>query len=536
MAPKPLFTDGVFSQIGRKTQEHLNALRTQLGVDCDPAYDYSEIIERQRELAKKKAKSSDEEPPVEPAGPMAELQKALQAAEAQEPQAEEEKRPETPPLIRHRKQVKNDWPFTVQSRDEMYQHLAARQFKNPEPGHYRPRDVFPEHRPVTKPLSMVAKVFPEHTSENLFTTKRREEYSQLKKPDPNFWKKPGTSIELSEDYWFSTYGPEKPGYRVKGDPRLGQQMPRPSMAARGGRIDPPEGIENIDESKILSTCPRYPEWDFNAVIARSSPALKGFHCGQYKPNFDMIAPRGDLVGMKWEKQMKRPNPEDGFGRNKPPKESSYGLSLPVDRSLARGVPGLANSRIPRVKDVDLGKQLARPGMARRDPNYFDKTDPKIVAQVRKHETEINWHDTFKWADPVDFMAPNFSKGLRREQAILGTRIATQDPALLRARFPQPETSTQLMPVEQLDSKLCHPRILTRDFNKMPSRNHTNIYMDFAARYQEQEHQKFERVLLESESHPNLGALSATGKKVTDMRQSRSFDALPDWEEFVNSTI
>ena len=62
-------------------------------------------------------------------------------------------------------------------------------FKNPEPGHYRPRDVFPEHRPVTKPLSMVAKVFPEHTSESILTTKRREEYSQLEKPDPDFWKK-----------------------------------------------------------------------------------------------------------------------------------------------------------------------------------------------------------------------------------------------------------------------------------------------------------------------------------------------------------
>merc|ERR1719183_947632 len=140
------------------------------------------------------------------------------------------------------------------------------------------------------------------------------------------------------------------------------------MAARGLR-DPPPGIENIDESKILSTQPRYPEWDFKKWIARSAPGLKPFHCGQYKPNHDMVAPRGDLVGMKFEKQSSRPNPEEGFGRNKPAKPGSYGLSIPVDRPLARGTgPGGL-----RIKDVDLGKQLARPGMAKRDPNYFDKT-------------------------------------------------------------------------------------------------------------------------------------------------------------------
>jgi len=533
MPPKPLFCDGVFSQIGRKTQEHLNALRTQLGVDCDPAYDYTEILERQKELAKKKAKASDEEPPVEPSGPMAELQKALQAAEAQQEKVDEDaKRPVTPPLIRHRRKVKNDWPFTVQSRDDMHKRLLSG-FKNPEPGHYRPRDVFPEHRPVTKPLSMVAKVFPEHTSESILTTKRREEYSQLEKPDPDFWKKPAVSIELSEDYLFSTYGPEKPGYKVKTS-SLGKQMPRPSMAARGGRIDPPEGIENIDETQILSTAPRQPEWDFAKWLPRASPAMQPFHCGQYKPNYNMIAPRSDLVGMAFEKQMKRPNPEEGFGRNKPAKPGSEGKSVKVDRSLFRAQPGIV-STIPRVPDVNLSNQTGRPGMAKIVCHY-DKSDPKIVEQVRKNEMEINWHDTFKATAPNNMHAPDLSRQLRREQAIVGLRVFGADPALMRLRYPKEPTATEQLPVEAVDSQCCRPRVLIKDFKKMASRYPTKIHMEHAARYQEPAPDKFVRPLLETESHPNLSTLSSATMRVAEMRQSRSFEALPDWDEFCNSTI
>ena len=48
----------------------------------------------------------------------------------------------------------------------------------------------------------------------------------------------------------------------------------------------------------------------------------------------------------------------------------------------------------RLDLLPRSNQTGRPGMAKIVCHY-DKSDPKIVEQVRKNEMEINWHDTFK---------------------------------------------------------------------------------------------------------------------------------------------
>jgi hypothetical protein len=538
MAPKPLFTDGVFSQIGRKTQEHLNALRTQLGVDCDPAYDYSEIIARQQELAKKKVKTSDEEAPVEPAGPLAELQSALQAAaDAQNEKIEEDAdRPPTPPHLKQKK-VRNDWPFTAQSRDQLYEKLYTRRDHPPEAGHYRPKDVFPEHRPVTKSLEMVATIFPKHKYESILKKKERQESGPgSANPDPFFGRLPATSIEMS-DYPFSSYGPEKASRaKVNLMPGLGQQLPRPDLGKMSNfsMRDPIPGIENVDETKILSTAPCQPEWDFSMWKPRDDPGERPFHCGQYKPNYNMTNPRNDLVGMPFEMQMKRPDPQEGFGRNKPAKPDSYGKSIPVDRSLHRGVPGIV-STIPRVPGVDLSKALARPPMAKTVVHYKEN-DPKILKQVMKIEMETQWQDAFKAVGPKNDFAPNFKKALRRERAIIGSRLMLTDPSLLKARNPQEPTSIESMDIDQIDSQLAKPRVKQVDFKTMAARGKTKLYVDLAARYQEPSTFSFERALHSSESHPMLETLSRTSIDVGELRATRSYKELSDWDEFCNTSI
>jgi hypothetical protein len=538
MAPKPLFTDGVFSQIGRKTQEHLNALRTQLGVDCDPAYDYSEIIARQQELAKKKVKTSDEEAPVEPAGPLAELQSALQAAaDAQVDKAEEDAdRPPTPPHLRTKK-VRNDWPFTAQSRDQLYERLFKRPDRPPEAGHYRPKDVFPDHRPVTRPLSMVATIDPEHKYESILKKKARDESGPgSANPDPFFGRLPATSIEMS-DYQFSSYGPEQASRpKVNLMPRINQQLPRPDLGKMSNfsMRDPIPGIENVDETAILSTAPNQPKWDFSMWIERSDPGERPFHCGQYKPNYNMTNPRNDLVGIPFEKQMKRPDPQEGFGRNKPAKPDSYGKSIPVDRSLHRGVPGIV-STIPRVPGVDLSKALARPPMAKTVVHYKEN-DPKILKEVMKREMETQWQDTFKAVGPKNDFAPNFKKALRRERAIIGSRLMLTDPSLMKARNPQEPTSIESMDIDQIDSQLAKPRVKQVDFKTMAARGKSKKYVDLAARYQEPATFSFERALHTSESHPMLDTLSRTSIDVGELRQTRSYKELSDWEEFCNGSI
>jgi hypothetical protein len=539
MAPKPLFTDGVFSQIGRKTQEHLNALRTQLGVDCDPAYDYSEIIARQQELAKKKVKTSDEETPVEPAGPLAELQSALTAAaEAQNEKAEEDAdRPPTPPHLRLKQKVREEWMFTCSSRDQLYERLYNRQFHPPPPGHYRPKDVFPDHRPVTKGISPAATVFPEHKYESILKKKEREQSGpKSANPDPFFGRLPATSIEMS-DYMFSSYGPEKASRpKVNLYPGLDKQLPRPDMGKMSNisMRDPIPGIENVDETAILSTAPNQPKWDFSKWIERESPGIQPFHCGQYAPNYNMTNPRNDIVGIAFEKQMDRPDPQEGFGRNKPAKPESYGKSIPVDRSLHRGVPGIV-STIPRIPGVDLSKALARPPMAKTVVHYKE-SDPKIMKEVMKREMETQWQDTFKVVAPRNDFAPNFKKALRRERAIMGSRLMLTDPSLLKARNPQEPTSIESMDIDQIDSQLAKPRIKQVDFKTMAARGQTKKYVDLAARFQEPSTFTFERALHGSESHPMLDTLSRTSMDVGELRQTRSFKELPDWEDYCNSSV
>jgi hypothetical protein len=330
-------------------------------------------------------------------------------------------------------------------------------------------------------------------------------------------------------------------------PPLHKALPRPDLGklSNFSMRDGPEGIENVDESKILSTAPKQPEWDFTMWKERDAPGNQPYHCGQYKPDYNVCNPRNDLVGIAFEKQMKRPSPEEGFGRNKPAKPGSYGKSIPVDRSLYRALPGVV-STIPRVPGVDLAKQIDRPAPAK-TVIYYRENDPKIMKEVTAREMETQWQDTFKVVCPRSDFAPNFKKGIRRENAIMGSRLMLSDPALLKARKgPTEPTSVERSPdgtwkpIEEIDSQLARPFVPVVDFKKQGFREHTKLCVQYPARNVNPKEApplfSFERTLHASESHPMLDTLSKSSTTVQDMRQSRSYQSLSDWNEFCMSTV
>lgn len=536
---KELFTKKAVSQVGRSTQTHLNTLRQQLGVNCDPCYDYSEVIARHKELARQKAKSVDDEPAVEPSGPLAALQNALREAEIQQEEAgEKEARPETPLLLRHRAKVKKSWPFVAQTRNEMHEHLIANQFHPPPPGTYRPKDVFPDHEPVTKKKVMTTNFDFHPTNESILKTKARDEREAeeargiFETPGKEWWRLPATSIELMESYHCSTYGPEKASRpRILNWP-LNKQLPRADMGKTSGIVFNintfDEGV--LDGDKKTSALKRQPCYDFSKNKARSSPALSSwFQPGQYSPNYNSVQRRDDDPKMmKFEKQFKRPDPQEGAGRNKPAKEGSYGKSLIPDRSLYRQTEVL--STIPRSLSCDLHKQLKRPSMVYKKV-YYNEKDPAMVEATLVRERDVAWHEQFKVVAPRSDYSPSYDRSIRRDQATLGTRAAGQDPAMIRARRPPPITQTELLPVEDVDSDLCRQRIKQKDFARMPYRYHTNIYQEFAARLAEPAAPRFERELHGNETRSDLQALSPESKRVKQLRTDRSFEALGDWNVF-----
>merc|ERR1719253_394920 len=535
---KELFTKGAVSQAGRATETHLNTLCQQLGVNCDPCFDYSEVIARHAELARKKAKSVDDEPPQEPTGPLAALHNALRDADVAEHHGEQEARAETPPLLRHRAKVKPQWPFVNQSRDAMHKHLVANQFAPPPPGTYRPRDKFPEHEPVTKERVMTTNFDFHPTNESILKTRAREEREaaeargEFEEKGAEWWRLPATSIEVSEEYWCSSFGPESACRPKMLAPEIKKQLPRPDLGKQSSIV---YNINTFDEGALTqdlntSSFKRQPEWDFRKLKQRSSPALSSFfQPGQYKPDYNSVGRRDDDPKMmKFEKQQKRPNPEDGAGRNKPPKESSYGRSLIPDRSLHRKTSVL--STIPRVLTIDLGKQLARPSMVQRKVMY-NENDPAMVQATLERERDLPWHELYKVVCPRSDYSPSYARSIRRDQATLGTRMAGVDPAMIRARKPPPVTQTEMLPVEAVDSDLARPRILQKDFKLMPQRYHSKLYQDHAARYKEPTAPKFERDLHANEQRADLLALSPDCRKVQTLRGDRSFEALSDWDVF-----
>jgi len=98
-------------------------------------------------------------------------------------------------------------------------------------------------------------------------------------------------------------------------------------------------------------------------------------------------------------------------------------------------------------------------------------------------------------------------------------------------------SIETMDIDQIDSQLGRPRMLNQvDLSKVQPRGHTKFYVDLAARYQEPSTFAFERTLHGSESHPMLDTLSKTSVSVGELRKSRSYKELSDWEHFCMTEI
>jgi hypothetical protein len=526
-----MILDGKFSNLGRTTEMQLKSLRSQLGIGIDPAYDYTEMIERKKALTRgltrgrseSPAKTSEalgeQQPSASSRGPLYELEKALHAAvegDRQENQIEQKQSAgdgfRTPDIVRERRRVHPSYAFIAQSRAERNRIEEKITFHPPPVGSYRPKDEL-----IRPPQRFVDFAMKKETK-GRHTIAAEAEIENLKAeglPYDHILKK-AVSVELMEGI------PDHPAVHVN-VPNLDKGIPRPDIV----KLSKLEFHVNsftagvLEGDLVTSQLPRKPIWDFGKGRERPGPSERAsyFQPGQYKTDgvMDKVRPKACKIGIPFEMQPSR----------KPiSKPVSHGPSLIPDRSLARACPVTQPKLLTGVEHT---KQSDRKPISDAVKDYHHTDDPKACQAVRQQEMAYDVCVAEKPLLKRPAAIDNFARSLNRDQAAQGLRSYGQDPVLQRGKHMQKVRSVETLPVDSVYRKQTltgHHRVLGTDFIRMRGREDELEYTNSPPRKRDFSNaSQFTRGIRNGESLVNAAEFSSLTGSMNQLRKARSYAAL-----------
>lgn len=438
-----MILDAHFSEIGRSTGQELDALRRQLGVGIDPAFDYSQMTQLQKKLAQKKDKKKGgedaHEDPGGTIGGLDQLRRALREVVgsgngAADEQANEENEggergghgmPLSPAEIRKLRDSKRQTSaFKNRSREDLKKlqdgFVSGRA---PPMGTYAPKEFVSRPRLVCHDWGLRDPV------QSRTTVQLEQEIARLQ-AEKQPWEhlvKPVTSTELLEEI------PE----RVK--PRLGDQdiskgVDRPDPVKSGGIVFNTNSFTTgvLEGDLQTSAIPRKPQWDFGKSQATggSKTLTNYFQPGQYKiePAIKATRARDNTKNMPFEKQQKRKQLKEVVGRVE--LNGRAGDHLP-DRSLSRSAPCLSSQH--RLHLPTFEHYSNRKGISNDVPEYHRRDSAEADASVMSFMSTFDLMETSKVLSPRAKTGLHFDRNITRQVHMKGSRSYGTDVCLARVK-------------------------------------------------------------------------------------------------------
>jgi len=365
-----MILDLPISEVGRSTGQHLDALRKQLGVGCDPAYDYSAMLALQNSvLGKKKPRASSPKgggsgagslsQPRSPAAGIDELKRAMSqqhgdgggAAEDEPAQAKIAEHHHVPHVLGGARwaaeQKRPSASFVATSRNDISKLDISNRWRAPPVGSYRPKDEMLQ--PRLKGIVAISTKDPVRSRKAL---QFEQEMAELKASGQSIdhLTRHGVSVELLDE-------PPERARRRQVVFKWDKGSERPGPVESGGIVynDNSFTAGVLDGDLKCSELQRIPCFDFaNLSTYEAKPRAYYFQPGQYAVKLEAVKP-GPVCKTIFDKQRPRKPLREVVGRVEI--ISRAGAHLP-DRSLSRSCPLLE----PRMMVPEFKHYTSRPDL------------------------------------------------------------------------------------------------------------------------------------------------------------------------------
>lgn len=512
-----MFWDTALSEVGRSTNQQIDGLRRQLGVGVDPSFDYTQIVQEQKDLAQKREKKK---PPVEPPGSAAgssaleQLRRALREVGGDEegsPRHPGSPGPPSPKPAQHSRSRPSP-AFQVCSRDEVARLDVSNAWRAPPLGTYKPKADLMVPRLSCPDFGL------KEGTRSRTTVELEREVARLRaehQPFEHLVRNGVVSVELLD------HAPERLKPRMPAVD-IARMLARPDIVKSAGIVYhvslSTDGV--LDGDLHCSQLGRHPSWDFAKVSGVEPKVLESyFQPGQYDvgSGLDAIGPRSETKLIPFGKQRSRRPLKEVIGRVEI--DARLGDHLP-DRSLSRSCPVL--STVPRKLAPNMAKCSDRPMFFKKFADYHRTEDPTADRAVREHERTYDPVEAEKVLYHRPHTVEHFNKSLNREQQIKVTRIYGEDICLQLAKENLAHGPVSVEFLSDIDtSPSLRPRVVARRFCN-------EQYADPPSRKRDQgKAAKFERGLRGGDGRCETHSLSPLAANISQLRLARTYEALSD---------
>lgn len=515
------------STAGRSTQGTLDALRRQLGRDLDPACD--DMAREDSHAHHRPHTAGEAEGGVAVPKNLLELERVLKEAVegvrvVDDGTGLKDKGSEefsTPRCVRDRRRVRPSPAFVTLTRDAREHAATYGIYEPPPPGLYRVKEDVISSRPRVKTADFNER--PASRSAHTIAIEEQVERLAAENQPTEHLTRPSVSVEHAINI------PERVKPRCVGVKDFSKAIGRKDLAEEAGiqyHVNTfTKGV--LDGDMLCSIRHRVGAWDFGkAANARPKLAKTYFEPGKYAKagNIDAIRQRVGTAGKPFHlQQPRRPMTT----------EISHGDSIIPDRSLARK----CSATVPRLKGGhDFGLETDRPPLQGKPKEYHRTDDPKACDSVVEHAMSYDVSKAEKALLRRARSADAFAHAVPRNQAMLGTRMYAQ------AGIPQDGNtirSTEVMPLDEIHRKGTingHPRIKTRNFQRMLGRDVEKENCNSPSRKRDlSAASRFMRETREGESRIDPSTMSSLAGSVAQLRKTRSYAELHHAEPHRPST-
>eukprot|EP00441_Pelagodinium_beii_P019952 CAMPEP_0197661718 /NCGR_PEP_ID=MMETSP1338-20131121/51624_1 /TAXON_ID=43686 ORGANISM="Pelagodinium beii, Strain RCC1491" /NCGR_SAMPLE_ID=MMETSP1338 /ASSEMBLY_ACC=CAM_ASM_000754 /LENGTH=527 /DNA_ID=CAMNT_0043239325 /DNA_START=70 /DNA_END=1651 /DNA_ORIENTATION=- len=522
----------MMSEIGRSSSRELNALRKQLGPGVDPAFDYKAMREAEKSHASQQASANAKDPssPTGASTGLDQLRRALRdvvgdKATLEEPDANEAEETnqsvagtKAMGLMRaQREQKRPNAAFLSTTREYQASLDLENRFRAPPPGSYRPNGALSDPR-VLGQVDMSKGLEPTKSRTNLVLEKQVMKLQAEGKPYEHLLKGVKSTELLDEK-------PERIGPRIL-VPDMDNYSVRPDMQ-KSSKINFQDNSFTdhvLDGDYATSSLLRSPKWDF-AKLSVSEPKLRDtfFQPGQYKPNLDAVRTTLEKKNPHFENYQARKPLRETVGRTEIKKRA--GDHLP-DRSLTRFSTTCLSTR-SRLLSPDFENYSERPSILPKGKKpWHDTSDPEVDKAVLNYQMTFNIMDAEKARWKPSKTVQDFNKDLTRQQQLKILRSYGQDVAMQRAKdnVTRGPVSVELLTDVDKSTQL-QPRLKTQGFIHMDGREPEHRYVMSPARQKDQPAKTFHRDIRVGESRVDSFGLSPLAGAISELRNTREYDAL-----------